>query len=195
MRTTASSYALGEARRSIGGSTNGAGGQVESFTEQSRELATGDRVQFTRNDREAGRINGATATVTAIDEKHRTMTVREGKGQEHTLQLDATRDRHVRHGWVGTVHGSQGATADRSMTHLESFRANTVDAKSVYVAISRARKEAIVYTDSKDKLAEAIELRSGEREAALSSQLSAATTERQGEKPTAPKAIQSMGLR
>ena len=94
-------------------------------------------------------------------------TVRDVKGREHSLQLDQTGDRHVRHGWVGTVHGSQGATADRSMVHLESFRSNTVDARSPYVAISRARKEAIVYTDSRAKLADAIELRSGERTTAL----------------------------
>jgi len=65
------------------------------------------------------------------------------------------------------VHGSQGATADRSMTHLESFRANTVDAKSAYVAISRAKQHAAIYTDSKEKLAGAIEMRSGERQAAI----------------------------
>ncbi len=75
--------------------------------------------------------------------------------------------RHVRHCRVGTLHGSQGATADRSMTHLESFRAQTVDAKSAYVAISRARKEAIAYTDSREKLAGAIESRSGERATVL----------------------------
>ena len=142
-------------------------GQVESFTEVDRSFAQGDRVQFTRNDREAGRVNGTTATVTAIDRERGTMSVTEARGVEHTLQLDATRDRHVRHGWVGTVHGSQGATADRSMVHLESFRANTVDAKSAYVAISRARSHAAVYTDSREKLAGAIEMRSGERAAAL----------------------------
>ena len=39
-----------------------------------------------------------------------------------------------------TVSDSQGATADRSMTHLESHRAMTVDARTTYVAISRARQ-------------------------------------------------------
>lgn len=67
------------------------------------------------------------------------------------------------------MHGSQGATADRSMTHLESFRANTVDARSAYVAISRARQHAAIYTDSKEKLADAIETRSGERQSAVES--------------------------
>lgn len=142
-------------------------GQVESFTEAHRQFAAGDRVQFTRNDREAGRVNGATATVTAIDAEQRTMTLADTRGREHVLQLDQARDQHVRHGWVGTIHGSQGATADRSMSHLESFRTNTVDARSAYVAISRAKHAAIVYTDSKEKLAGAIEARAGDRQTAL----------------------------
>jgi len=142
-------------------------GQSESFAEVTREFAAGDRVQFTRNDREAGRVNGATAAVVGIDAEKRMLTAIDARGREHTLSLDQTGDRHVRHGWVGTVHGSQGATADRSMTHLESFRANTVDAKSTYVAISRAKQHAAIYTDSKEKLADAIGMRAGERQAAI----------------------------
>ena len=142
-------------------------GQSEAYAEKEREFARGDRVQFTRNDREAGRMNGLTGNVTAIDAERRAMTVKDAHGREHTLSLDQTRDRHLRHGWVGTVHGSQGATADRSMTHLESHRAMTVDAKTTYVAISRARHHAVIYTDSREKLADAIELRSGERATAL----------------------------
>ena len=143
-------------------------GQVDTFTESQREFRNGDRVQFTKNDRDAGRINGSAATVAAIDRDARTMTVREAKGREHVLQLDTARDQHVRHGWVSTVHGAQGATADRVMAHLESFRTNTVDARSTYVAISRAKTSAAIYTDSREKLAGAIEQRSGERSIALS---------------------------
>ena len=53
------------------------------------------------------------------------------------------------------------------MIHLESHRAMTVDARTTYVAISRARHHAAIYTDSREKLADAIELRSGERQTAL----------------------------
>ncbi len=42
----------------------------------------------------------------------------------------------------------RAAPAIERMTHLESFRADTVDARSAYVAISRARSHAAVYTDS-----------------------------------------------
>jgi len=47
------------------------------------------------------------------------------------------------------------------MAHLESFRANTVDAPAVYVAISRAKDAVALYTDSHVRLTEALGLRKG----------------------------------
>ncbi len=44
---------------------------------------------------------------------------------------------------------------------MESFRANTVDAASAYVAISRARDGVALYTDSRARLTEALGLRDG----------------------------------
>ena len=165
-------------------------GQAESFVEVTRAFSLGDRVQFTRNDRAVGRINGATATVVRIDTEARTLTAIDARGREHALSFDQTSDRHVRHGWVGTVHGSQGSTADRSMTHLESFRANTVDAKSTYVAISRAKQHAAIYTDSKDKLASAIETRTGERQEALATERTTSAVHQRAATP-----LQSRGVR
>jgi hypothetical protein len=78
-----------------------------------------------------------------------------------TLDMNRLADRHVRHGWVRTIHSSQGATCDHVIAHLESFRANTVDAASAYVAISRARKGPAIYTDSRARLTEALGLRDG----------------------------------
>lgn len=53
------------------------------------------------------------------------------------------------------------------LAHLEAFRANTVDARSVYVAISRARHGAAVYTDSRANLTEALGLRNGAQVGAI----------------------------
>lgn len=50
---------------------------------------------------------------------------------------------------------------------VESFRANTVDAASAYVAISRARKGAAIYTDSRANLTEALGLRDGTQVGAI----------------------------
>ena len=52
-------------------------------------------------------------------------------------------------------------TATHVIAHLEAFRANTVDARSAYVAISRARASAAVYTDSRSALTDALGIRDG----------------------------------
>ncbi|TPG22753.1 hypothetical protein EAH87_02895 [Sphingomonas koreensis] len=88
-------------------------------------------------------------------------------GERQMLDMRKLADRHVRHGWVRTIHSAKGATADRVMAHLESFRANTVDAASVYVAISRARDSVALYTDRRMKLTEALGLRDGAQVGAI----------------------------
>jgi ATP-dependent exoDNAse (exonuclease V) alpha subunit len=76
-------------------------------------------------------------------------------------------DRHIRPGWVRTIHSAQGATNDRVLAHVKSYRANIVDARGVYVAISRARKLATLYTDSRADLTEALGIRDGAQVGAI----------------------------
>ncbi|MCV0382808.1 MAG: AAA family ATPase [Erythrobacter sp.] len=137
------------------------GDQAEAFVEVEQELRTGDRIQFTRNNRRAGRLNGHTASVVGIDPQRSGIIIEREDGKQETLDLSRLADRHIRPGWVRTIHSAQGATADRVMAHLESFRANTVDAPAVYVAISRARDAVALYTDSRASLTEALGLRDG----------------------------------
>lgn len=131
------------------------------------ELRSGDRLQFTRNNRRAHRNNGDIATVRAIDPQGSSILIEKGDGSQQMLDLSRLADRHIRHGWVRTIHAAQGATADRVMAHMESFRANTVDAASAYVAISRARSHAAIYTDSRARLIEALGFRDGSQVGAI----------------------------
>ncbi len=140
---------------------------AEAVSEVAQEFRQGDKVQFTRNNYSADRLNGHTAEVAAIDAGHGCVTVAKQDGSRQILDLAHLADRHVRPGWVRTIHSSQGATCDRVMAHLESFRANTVDAASAYVAISRARTTAAVYTDSRAGLTEALDLRDGAQVGAM----------------------------
>ena len=87
-----------------------------------------------------------------IDPQRGGITIDREDGKHEALDLSRLADRHIRPGWVRTIHSAQGATADRVMAHLESFRANTVDAPAVYVAISRAKDAVGFYTDSCTKL-------------------------------------------
>ena len=113
------------------------------------------------NNRRAGRNNGDIASVVGIDPQRGGITVEREDGKQDTLDLSRLADRHIRPGWVRTIHSAQGATADRVMAHLESFRAKTIDAPAVYVAISRARDAVALYTDNRCKLTEALGLRDG----------------------------------
>ena len=137
------------------------GQQAEAFVEVEQELRTGDRIQFTRNNRRAGRNNGDIASVVGVDPQQGGITVERGDGKHEALDLSRLAGRHIRPGWVRTIHSAQGATADRVMAHLESFRANTVDAPAVYVAISSAKDAVALYTDCRARLTEALGLRDG----------------------------------
>ncbi|HWW55397.1 MAG TPA: MobF family relaxase [Sphingopyxis sp.] len=142
-------------------------GKVQAFATQNMELRTGDNIRFTRNDREAGRINGARGEVTAIDEQARTATVIGARGQTQTLDLDAARDRHIAHAYVDTAFAAQGRTADHVIIHADSKATNLVDQKSFYVGISRAKQSATIFTNDRVKLVSAITERAGTVQTAI----------------------------
>ncbi|MEP7348485.1 MAG: MobF family relaxase [Sphingorhabdus sp.] len=142
-------------------------GKVQAFSPQSLELKTGDRIQFTRNDREAGRINGGRAEVTAINEQAHTATIRSPRGQTQTLALDNPRDQHIRHAYVETAFAAQGRTADHVIIHADSRATNLVDQKSFYVGISRAKETATIFTNDRAKLISAINERAGSVQTAI----------------------------
>jgi conjugative relaxase-like TrwC/TraI family protein len=142
-------------------------GKVEVFERKAMELQAGDCVQFTRNDREAGRINGLRGTITGIDPEREQATIALGNGGEQRLDLTDPRDAHLRHAYVQTAYAAQGQTADRVLIHADSRSANLVDQKMLYVALSRAKSEAIVVTDDKARLIRAIHERAGERQTAM----------------------------
>ena len=67
-------------------------GKAEVFEPKPMDLRTGDRVQFTRNDRDAGRINGLGGTVTGIDPSTGQATLKLANGREQRLDLSDPRD-------------------------------------------------------------------------------------------------------
>lgn len=142
-------------------------GKVEVFETSAIELQAGDRVQFTRNDREAGRINGLGATITGIDAERNRATLKLSNGRVQQLNFADPRDAHLRHGWVQTAHAAQGQTSERVLIHADSRSTNLVDQKMLYVALSRAIGEAVVVTDDRERLVHALHERAGERQTAL----------------------------
>jgi conjugative relaxase-like TrwC/TraI family protein len=150
--------------------------QSQAFTAETIELRAGDKMQFTRNDRTLGRINGQQAEITAIDPSTRRATVRLARGKVEMLKLDDPRNQHIAHSYVATAFAAQGRTAERTFIHAESAATHLIDQKSFYVGLSRAKETSAVYTDDRTKLVAAIQERSGVKQTALAPSASITAT-------------------
>ena len=136
---------------------------MTAYRETTRELSVGDSVRLTANNHAQGIVNGERAMVSGIDAERQTVTLTRIDGDP--LTLDTTKPLHLDHGYCSTVHSAQGQTADRVLIDADTLSMTTSES-SYYVAISRAREEATIYTDDKESLPTAIE-RSDEKTAAL----------------------------
>jgi ATP-dependent exoDNAse (exonuclease V) alpha subunit len=72
------------------------------------------------------------------------------------LAFNIRDDPHLDHGYAVTSHSSQGQTADRVLIHVDTERAGEklVNRRLAYVAVSRGRHDAQIYTNDKSQLAE-----------------------------------------
>ncbi|MDD2876451.1 MAG: MobF family relaxase [Acidiphilium sp.] len=140
---------------------------AQAFTTEVIELRAGDQVQFTRNDRAMGRINGQQGEIIAVDPTTREAKIRMANGKIETLALDNPRDQHIAHSYVATAFAAQGRTAERTFIHADSAATHLIDQKSFYVALSRARECTAIYTNDRGKLTGALLERAGLKQTAL----------------------------
>jgi ATP-dependent exoDNAse (exonuclease V) alpha subunit len=82
------------------------------------------------------------------------------------------------HGYAVTSHSSQGQTADRVLVHVDTEQAGEklVNRRLAYVAVSRGRYDAQVYTNDKGHLAEQLSRDVSHRSAMEPSRESASLT-------------------
>ena len=127
---------------------------VTLYREAERVFSEGDRVQFTTPDREHHIANRELGTIEKI--------VPDGNLQ---IRLDSGRavafnirdNPHLDHGYAVTSHSSQGQTADRVLVHVDTEQGEKlVNQRLAYVAVSRGRYDAQIYTNDKSQLAEGL---------------------------------------
>jgi len=123
--------------------------KLTAYLPVKRSLSVGDLVRVTANDRMRGLINGDMARVSAIAPEGLTLTVCFDDGR--TVLLDGRRPLALDHGYCSTVYASQGQTCDRVLIEADSHSL-TANENTFYVAISRARHEAQIYTDDREML-------------------------------------------
>lgn len=131
---------------------------VSVYTEARRDFAEGDRVQFRATLEKEGRANsqvviGELGTVRKIEGRHFHIETQSGK----VVTVDMTKFRHLDHGYAVTSYSSQGQTAERVIVNADTRESPLLlNRRMAYVALSRAREGALVYTDSAGRLGEAL---------------------------------------
>lgn len=120
---------------------------VSVYQEAARKFSVGDRIQFTAPYREHRIANRELGTIRQIHSSGRlTIELDSGRKVEFSLRKHV----HLDCGYAVTSHSSQGVTADRALINVDTSYAHEklLNRRFAYVAISRARNEARMYTDN-----------------------------------------------
>ena len=119
---------------------------VAVYRENDRALSNGDRVQFTAPDKSLKIANRDLGTIESIDETGN-VEIKLDSGRQVHFNLE--QNRHLDYGYAVTSHSSQGTTADRVLVHVDTEQAHEklINSRLAYVAISRARYDAQIYTN------------------------------------------------
>lgn len=178
---------------------------VTLYRQDTITVSEGDRMRFSKSDNERGFVANSVWSVSEI--KGDSVTLSDGK-QTRTLTPSAEQaEQHIDLAYAVTVEGSQGASEPFSISlqGTDGGRKRMVSFESAYVALSRMKQHAQVYTDNRDKWVAAMEKSQakstahdileprGDRAVANAARLTA-TAKALGEVPAGRAALRQAGL-
>jgi conjugative relaxase-like TrwC/TraI family protein len=121
----------------------GALGRDRLRLDNGAELAPGDRILCTRNDRHLDVANGSRGTIASVDRARRAIVVELDDRRRLTLPARYLDAGNVSHAYALTGHKTQGLTVERAFVLADDQRALK---EWGYVALTRAREQARLYT-------------------------------------------------
>jgi hypothetical protein len=126
---------------------------VSVYKEAKRQFAEGDRIQFRAPFAEAKVKNSELGTITEIADGKLTVAL----AGKRVVTFDPERFPHLDHGYAVTSYSAQGKTMDRVLVNAETTETDLLlNQRMAYVAVSRAKFDARVYTDSAADLGSAL---------------------------------------
>jgi len=128
---------------------------VTLYRETDRAFSQGDRVQFTAPNRGQHIANRELGTIEKIDDSG---NLQLRLDSDRTVAFNIKENPHLDFGYAVTSHSSQGQTADRVLVHVDTEQAGEklVNRRLAYVALSRGRYDAQIYTNDKTQLVEGL---------------------------------------
>ncbi|MGC2090074.1 MAG: ATP-binding domain-containing protein, partial [Candidatus Acidiferrales bacterium] len=159
---------------------------VTIYRETERNFAKGDRVQFAAPNGQQHIANRELGTIEQIDARG---NIQVRLDSSRAVKFNICENRHLDHGYAVTSHSSQGQTADRVLIHVdtESAGEKLINRRLAYVAVSRGRYDAQIYTNDKAHLVDQLS-----RDVAHRSAIESSCAQQPAEKiePSAPSQAQ-----
>ena len=141
---------------------------IDVYKQDKILLAEGDKVVWKRNDRNEGIINSHNAVVQKISSDKISFLMQSGK--EKTFGRNDPAISHIDHAYAVTVYSAQGKTANNVIAVADSSEKFLTTQPTFYVEISRAKDEAVLLVDDKEKVADRLSEATGDRISAMESQ-------------------------
>ncbi len=117
-------------------------GQSFKLADRQANLSVGDRITFTKRDKQLGIENGYFGQITNINDKQLSVKIDGGE----TLTFSLNDYNHIKHGYAATIHKIQGASVEHCFALLDS---HGWDRHLMLVAASRHKSSFNLYIDGK----------------------------------------------
>lgn len=129
---------------------------VTLYTPDTIRVGSGDRMRFTKSDRERGYVANSVWTVTAVSGD--SVTLSDGQQTRVIRPGQERAEQHIDLAYAITAHGAQGAseTFAIALEGTEGNRKLMAGFESAYVALSRMKQHVQVYTDNRQGWTDAI---------------------------------------
>lgn len=129
---------------------------VTLYTPDTIRVGTGDRMRFTKSDRDRGYVANSVWTVTAVSGD--SVTLSDGQQTRVIRPGQEQAEQHIDLAYAITAHGAQGAseTFAIALEGTEGGRKQMAGFESAYVALSRMKQHVQVYTDDRQGWTDAI---------------------------------------
>lgn len=129
---------------------------VTLYTPDTIRVGTGDRMRFTKSDRERGYVANSVWTVTAVSGD--SVTLSDGQQTRMIRPAQERVEQHIDLAYAITAHGAQGAseTFAIALEGTEGNRKQMTGFESAYVALSRMKQHVQVYIDNRQGWTDAI---------------------------------------
>ncbi|MEX6212164.1 conjugative transfer relaxase/helicase TraI domain-containing protein [Providencia huaxiensis] len=122
------------------------------YRQEARHIAAGEKINFTRTDKERGRVMNSDWTVSEVNE-HGQITLTNGEESRVLDPNGELTDQHLDYGYAGTAHKAQGASSPYVIVlgGVELGRRMLATLRDAYVALSRTKAHVQTYSDDLDK--------------------------------------------